>query len=125
MRGESGPPLAPRKSGPSDLQRVGALCEIGLDRGPHRRDDRRDADLAALARYRELVDFADRRIPAPDRKRLADAQSRAVAQRQNGGVASENPGIARLAVPDVGRRNSLGVGNRERPRQPAARARRA
>ena len=45
----------------------------------------------------DRVALADRRVGAADRQRFADAQARAVAQRQHGGVAREDPRLARFA----------------------------
>ena len=54
--------------------------------------------------------FADRRIRAPDRQRLGDAQARAVAQSQHRGVARQHPRLASLAFPRRGRGHRPGVG---------------
>ena len=49
MRGDSGPPRAPRKSGSSGASAKGTRREIGLDRAPHRRQHRHDALAPAFA----------------------------------------------------------------------------
>ena len=57
------------------------------------------AGLAALADHRHGVDAVDRRVAALQAQRLRDAQARAVEQGQHGGVAGEDPRLARLAGP--------------------------
>ena len=63
--------------------------------------------------------LADRRVGPANRQRLADAQARAVAERQHRGVARQHPGLARFAfaglvvVDGAGvRRRSSGRGRR-------------
>ena len=75
------------------------------------------ARLAALAGDGHGVDAADRRVPAPDAQRLGDAQARAVEQRQHGGVAGEDPRLARLAGAQPRPRSRR---RRRRPRAAAA-----
>ena len=60
-----------------------------------------------------------------DRQRLADAQARAVAQRQHRGVAREDPRFARFALARGGGGDRARVGGAERPRQPPRRLGRA
>ena len=62
---------------------------------------------------------ADRRVGAPDRQRLGNAQTRAVEERQHGGVARQHPGLARLAFAGGDRGHGSGVRRAQRPRQAA------
>ena len=80
MRGLSGPPRAPRKSGPSWPGRVGALAEIGGDRRGDRRQHRDDALLVALAAHAQRVvgaAAAPRRASPPAPRRCAGRSRRA------------------------------------------------
>jgi prevent-host-death family protein len=72
-----------------------------------------------------IVTASDWRVGASDRERLGDAQARAVAERQHGGVARQHPGVARLAFPQRGRGHGLGVRRAQRPRQATRGLRRA
>ena len=125
MRGDSGPPLAPTNSGPCGFSDVGAERKIVGDRLPDRRDHRGRARLAALADDGHRVALAGRRVGAPDRQRFADAQARAIAERQHRGVAGEDPRFARLALARGGGGDRARVGRAQRPRQPPRRLGRA
>ena len=76
MRGESGPPRAPRKSGSSGSSVNGTRRDIGLDRAPHRGQHRHDALAPAFADHADRLAFAGRRVGAGQPKRLGDAQAR-------------------------------------------------
>ena len=103
MRGDKGTAFRADEQRAGGLEREGAKRQIVLDRLANRRNDRRRARLLALADNRDGVRFAGRRVSAPDRERLRDAQARAVTERQHGGVARQHPGFARLAVAQSGR----------------------
>ena len=79
---------------------------------PHRFDHRHGAGLAALAQNCHAVDRADGRARALDRQRLRDAQSNAIKQRQHGGVARQDPGLASLAGARLLIDQIAGVGDR-------------
>ena len=53
--------------------------------------------LPPLPRIGDAVDVADRRRVAIDRQRLGNAQAGAIEQSQRGGVAGDDPGLARFA----------------------------
>ena len=98
----SGPPFAPTNSGP----------RVSAHRGRARGNPRRLATGAMIGAERVFLafadngdrfTFADRRVGATDRQRLGNAQARAVAERQHGGVARQHPMFARLAFARGGR----------------------
>ena len=64
-------------------------------------------------------------LAALEPERLGDAQPAAVEQRQHGGVAREDPGLAFLAGAQVGVGDALGGGDGERLRQRLGNLRRA
>ena len=98
MRGESGPPLAPTKSGPSVRQVVRAKRNIVCDQVQHLLQHRHHAGLVALAGHGEAIALAGRRhVLALEAERLGNAKARAIEQRHNRGVTRENPGLALLA----------------------------
>ena len=63
------------------------------------------------------VGAVHRRVAAAELEGFRDAQARAVEQRQHGGVAGEDPGLARLAGAGLGLRHGDGGMRREGARQ--------
>ena len=99
------PAPAPTNSGPS------GGSAIGTERRDIPRPPRRIGSitgtvriLRALAGDGHRIDRPDRRVCAADAERLGDAQARAVKQRQHGGIAREDPGLARVAGAQLGAR---------------------
>ncbi len=94
MRGESGPPRAPTNSGAVVRQIERAKRDIVGDQFGDLRQHRHHARLVALAGDGDGVARAD--VLALERERFRDAQARAVEQAQHGGVAGDDPRLARL-----------------------------
>ena len=116
MRGDSGPPWRRRTAARRPAGHTGRARHSRRSALEHLRQHRHHARLVALA------GDGDARRPCRVRgtslrlkpERLGNAQARAVEQRQHGGVARENPGLALLAGAQVG------VGDALRARRPAS-----
>ena len=95
MRGDSGPPLAPTKSGAVGRQIVRAERHVFGDQALHLRQHRHHALLAAFACHGDGVALC--RVPASARVKPNASEMRrpaAVEQRQHRGVARKYPGSA-------------------------------
>ena len=75
--------------------------------------------LPPLPRIVSEFDRPDRRLGAPDRQGLGDAQAGAIEQGENGGVTRGDPGRSRLAVPRFAGRQFARLGRSQRLGQDA------
>ena len=97
MRGDSGPPRAPMKSGASGRDLGRAQLQIIGDQLQHVLQHRHHALLVAFAGDEDDVACAGRRhVLALERQCFGDTQARAVEQREHRGVARQHPLRPRL-----------------------------
>ena len=126
MRGDSGPPLAPTKSGSSATGMIRTERQIIRDQREHLRQHRHHARLVALAGDDDDIAGAGRRHILPlERQRFGDTQSGTIEQRQHRGIACEYPRLAIFARAQIGVGDAFRRRDRERLRQCLRHLRRA